>query len=557
MTTNPSAPHARESNLLARHWGFFVVLAAMALAASIRMRLVDLPLERDEGEYAYAGQLMLQGIPPYQLAYNMKFPGTYAAYALIMAVFGESPIGIHLGIICLTTITTAILYWFGRKFFDETTGAIAGATYAILAASPDMLGLAGHATHFNALFVSAGLFFIWPRKDVGLIWPRAAGAGLMLGLAVLMKQHAAVFCLWGLLFVFMTVFRDRTSSPRVRWSTPLAFAIGVGLPFAVTCLLLAHAGVFDKFWFWTISYARHYASQIKSRNIPAQFWAGFSGIVSHTGWFWVVALVAPWFMSLRPEWIRERTRLGSFAVASILATFPSFIFRSHYFLVALPAIAVLVGCFFSALNRYVVEKFATSLFRFAAPAGFAVLVACTTFANRAIWFVYSRNEASRAVYGDNPFIESEKLAVFIRENSTPDMRVAVLGSEPQIYFLSNRHSATGYIYTYPLMEIHPFASRMQSEMIREIETTKPEMVVVVSADISWLIRKDSDLTIMKWWVDTYQTNYQAVAGINIGDGRTGKLTVFLRNSALSPASTNSPPVNTPPGTGAIRNEGQM
>lgn len=37
------------------------------------------PLERDEGEYAYAGQLMLQGIPPYQLAYNMKLPGTYAA----------------------------------------------------------------------------------------------------------------------------------------------------------------------------------------------------------------------------------------------------------------------------------------------------------------------------------------------------------------------------------------------------------------------------------------------------------------------------------------------
>jgi hypothetical protein len=38
-------------------------------------------LERDEGEYAYAGQLMLQGIPPYQLAYTMKLPGPFAAYA--------------------------------------------------------------------------------------------------------------------------------------------------------------------------------------------------------------------------------------------------------------------------------------------------------------------------------------------------------------------------------------------------------------------------------------------------------------------------------------------
>ena len=46
--------------------------------------------------------------------------------------------------------------------------------------------------------------------------------------------------------------------------------------------------------------------------------------------------------------------------------------------------------------------------------------------------------------------------------------MAVLGSEPEIYFLARRHSATGYIYTYGLMEAQPFARRMQDEMIREI-----------------------------------------------------------------------------------------
>jgi hypothetical protein len=47
----------------------------LAFNFAIRWRLREMPLERDEGEYAYAGQLLLQGIPPYQLAYNMKFPG--------------------------------------------------------------------------------------------------------------------------------------------------------------------------------------------------------------------------------------------------------------------------------------------------------------------------------------------------------------------------------------------------------------------------------------------------------------------------------------------------
>jgi len=88
-----------------RHWKWWFTLAVLALVAAVRIRLLNMPLERDEGEYAYAGQLMLQGIPPYQLAYNMKFPGTYAAYAFIMGLFGQTPAGIHFGVMCMTTLT--------------------------------------------------------------------------------------------------------------------------------------------------------------------------------------------------------------------------------------------------------------------------------------------------------------------------------------------------------------------------------------------------------------------------------------------------------------------
>ena len=77
----------------------FIAYALLTLTLlftfAIRFHLRNIPLERDEGEYAYAGQLMLEGIPPYQLAYNMKLPGTYAAYAVILAIFGQIPSGIH------------------------------------------------------------------------------------------------------------------------------------------------------------------------------------------------------------------------------------------------------------------------------------------------------------------------------------------------------------------------------------------------------------------------------------------------------------------------------
>src|SRR5205807_2809188 len=86
-----------------------VLLLVVVFFGLIRFRLREMPLERDEGEYAYSGQLLLQEIPPYKLAYNMKLPGIYAAYAAILAVFGETPAGIHVGLILVNAVTTLLL----------------------------------------------------------------------------------------------------------------------------------------------------------------------------------------------------------------------------------------------------------------------------------------------------------------------------------------------------------------------------------------------------------------------------------------------------------------
>jgi 4-amino-4-deoxy-L-arabinose transferase-like glycosyltransferase len=118
----------------------------------VRVRLREMPLERDEGEYAYAGQLMLQGIPPYKLAYNMKLPGTYAAYALIMAVFGQSTSGIHLGLTAVNAACIVLVFLVGRRLLDEVAGIAAAAAFAFMSLSPSVLGLQAHATHFVVLF---------------------------------------------------------------------------------------------------------------------------------------------------------------------------------------------------------------------------------------------------------------------------------------------------------------------------------------------------------------------------------------------------------------------
>jgi hypothetical protein len=100
-------------------------------------------------------------------------------------------------------------------------------------------------------------------------------------------------------------------------------------------------------------------------------------------------------------------------------------------------------------------------------------------------------------------------------------RILVLGSEPQIYFYSKRLSATGHIYMYGLMEKQKFARSMQQEMIREIVSANPEFIVVVTAMTSWLIRPDSDTTVLDW-ANRYAAEKFDLVGIvdQIGSGST-------------------------------------
>ena len=129
-----------------RSWVFLVLIILFVVV--VRVRLLGFPLERDEGEYAYMGQLMLQGISPYISAYNMKFPGTYAMYTLLMAVFGQSIQGIHFGFMLINCASILLVYLLARKFISESAALTSGAAYALLSLSPTVLGFAAHATHF-------------------------------------------------------------------------------------------------------------------------------------------------------------------------------------------------------------------------------------------------------------------------------------------------------------------------------------------------------------------------------------------------------------------------
>jgi hypothetical protein len=498
-------------------WALATIVFTLVVA--IRIHLLGIPLERDEGEYAYAGQLILQGIPPYKLAYNMKFPGTYAAYAAIMSIFGQTIHAIHLGLLLINVATIALIFLVGRRLINTMAGVTAAASYAVLSVSPSVLGLAAHATNFVVLPFLGGILLLLKEQRMTTSEPsqpkqlvRLFVSGLLFGIGVLMKQPGLLFIPFGAIYIVWNDLNCRLSLNRMLLRI-LIFVTGAIIPLGVTSLILWRAGVFDKFWFWTINYAWQYGSLVPLRQAQQIFLRSANEVVL-TGWpIWILALIGA-ITGLCDRRIRASILfLVGFFFFSALAVCPGFFFRTHYFILVLPAVSLLAGAAIAKLmeileGRLIVLRFVPLLF-------FAAALSVPILLDKKIFFEVSPNQACGLIYPENPFLESVRVGTYLRENTEPVDTIAVLGSEPEIYFYSHRHSATGYIYTYGLMEPQRYAHQMQDEMIREIENARPKYLVSVAMGYSWLRRPESESVIFTWANEYMAKNYKAAGFVNI------------------------------------------
>ena len=508
------SPISSPPGLRAAAW---ILLAAVILAVLVvRVRLSGLPLERDEGEYAYGGQLLLLGIAPYKLAYSMKLPGTAAAYALVMSLLGQSPAGIHIGLAIVNLITLTVIYFLGRDLFGRVGGIAASGCYSVLSLMPHVLGTAAHATHFVVLFSVAGTLLLWrslDRKSFSLI----LATGFLFGLAILMKQPGVFFAGFALSWLAVHDWRARAGLKTIL-ARAVSFIIGASIPCLVTALLLWNAGVFGKFWFWIFKYAAQYGSEV-TLGEGFQLFAGHIFGVIGTAWpIWLVGAAGLIALALDRSLRSAAGFLMMFAIFSAIAVCPGLYFRPHYFILFLPALSLIAAAAVVAALTKIQAKKASVRFVI-----LLVLAGCLAFplwSERDFFFELPLDQANVLINGTNPFPESVKIGDYIREHSDPEDKIAILGSEPQIYFYSKRLSATGYIYTYGLMEPQPYAGQMQQEMIHEIEAARPRFLILVVMNRSWLAGRDSDQTILRWADQYSQADYEEVGLINIFDRGT-------------------------------------
>lgn len=466
-------PHPR--NLIGRYVCYGAIIVCLLFFAWIRFEKRAMPLERDEGEYAYMGQLMLQGVPPFSVASNMKLPGTYAAYAAIMATFGETAAGIHTGMIFVTSMTAILVFLLGKYLWTTFAGAIAACSYLFLAIRATVLGIVAHATHFVMLAaLAATLLFLYAidRKRSSLFFY----SGLLFGISFLMKQSGVFFAAFAGAYWLWGEHKVGWFRKDVIVRTAL-FSSGVVLPYALTCLWLLRAGVFANFWFWTWTYAREYGSLMSfsdgwhQRLKPLLQWA------LRPLAFWELAVLG----LAGPLWSRYARARGGFIagffVASFLAVVPGFYFRPHYFIQVLPAGALCIGIAMECAQQELRERW-HGRFAFLSLTYFVIIYLAALHGEWHHSLRFAPDALSTKLYRDD-FVQSVSVASFIKSRSAPGDQIGIIGSEPEICFYTHLRCASSFLYVYPLLEKQKFAFQMQDEFKGQFTRERPRFLVYV------------------------------------------------------------------------------
>ncbi len=456
------------------------------------------PFGRDQGNYAYAGWVLLEGGMPYRDVFVFKPPMTVVVHGLAMGSFGVNTWAIRVLDIGWTAATALVVAALARELWRRRDVALAaGLACPLLYYQIDYWMIAqtdGWMTLPCALAVWAVLRGGRAAGRTPLAW--WAGAGALAGIAVLFKYTAA------LIGIPMLLALAWVASQRGRraWIGIVPMALGGLLVLAACWLWLASTGAWSDFvdsQFRLVPdyVARRHAGETpwklvrwlfnlrrsKADLIP-MFWAGLGGLAA--------ALVAS----------RPRTRTDALAltllvvwwlVAAANVIVQGKFFDYHYLPMLAPS-ASIAGLGAAALLHRALSRIDRRELRTLAVTALLALVVVVTpiggrfrdlgrvaFTGQTIdQYIASRREYA---FPDYNVREVRQVAKLLRETTTPEQRVFLWGYEPTINVRAQRRTVSRFLYNFPF-RMGEVGSKYEAELMSSLRDRPPDVVVVTSGD---------------------------------------------------------------------------
>ncbi len=477
-------------------------LAVLAVAA---LPTLLYPLTRDQGAYAYIADLMMKGGVPYRDALDLKPPAVYLVYGLAFTLFGRSEFAVRLFDVLYALVSAASIYLLAHEVLhDRRIAALSAWIYAFCY----YLWIHSYATanpeSFMVPVLTTGVLTavraLRTQSKNPLLLTGVAG-----GFAFWFKPTAGVVVVAALAWMVTKMWQEQRRMSLVLRN--LAFVILGGLLGLLPIgLYLSGHGLRELIELW--------------RDYGTGAYLGSRGLALGVGPLAVLDVI----MGYLRQWqllvwlslagvlgiLTRRGRYGraEAVVAYLLSTLAATLlqgklFEYHWIPVLAPA-AILAAVALAGLASEVFGPTENPLSTWR-DTDMRTLFAVIVLVGLLVWTGYDQLARYRqmAAYLAGRMSEEQyyaqfdigtdfsrmgtlRAASYLREHTEPDETVLIWGAEPLVHFLSERGSATKYIFSYMLVgdDGSPRIKARRQDFLDDVRNAHPAYVVLVERDIT-------------------------------------------------------------------------
>jgi hypothetical protein len=483
----------RSEAALAASVGLFVV--------AIRAFLLDLPLERDEGEYAYIGWRLAHGEIPYLDWFNQKPPAVFWIYRAALWLPGDPIVGIRAVAALFSALTSVAMFYLVRPILGLGAAGFAAVLLGLLSADPMIQGPIANTEIFMlpALVAGAALFLrvVAQPEDAVL---QSIGVGILLGIATAFKQVA------GINAIFFVLIFQRLASAGCSWRRLARFsswmALGGLLVWGPLLGWFLIHGAFREALDAILLHNLDYASVVPLSQRLDNLANTTSRFAASQGAAWLLAGLGLANLTRREDRAPALFLIGWLAASAVGVSFSGHFFP-HYFQQLLPPIAAGAAALIPRPPIWKNSSRGIATILIGVLALGPLVVVTTSF-----WSI-STADATERIYPGNPFEAMPMIGKEVAEITKPGDSVFVFGSEPEILFYAQRISASRYIHLFPLFGPFPDVADRQREVIAELSERQPAAIVWIPNSMFML--RAGPQVLVPWLSALTTTSYRAHA----------------------------------------------
>ncbi len=449
-------------SLLSRRNLPILAVVAVMLVVFLPLSPITRPLPgRDAGIYLYAGDQILHGALPYRDVWDNRPPGLFYLSAAGLAIGGGSvwgPWALEAAFLCGAAIFSFLAL---RRVLSDSAAFLATFFWTVTLVFLYDFNI---AEEYALLFQFAALYCFVRAEERGRYGWYGVAIGACLTLAINLRQN--LIGIWVAIVVFLLVRAVLTRGIGATFRALVAIAAGVALVFVPIIVYFAAKGILKDMWDGAYLFNFIYVTAAWDRRFDA-FGLG-ANLLSESGL--LPMALAGGLLTAYSLWNRRGVALATVALIAVpldlLLSSLSGRPYQHYFISALPALAILAGVLFDQL-----ALLARSAARAASP---GVWVAGLMLA-ALILPVHTYFTLDNKVFAAGS--SRDRLTAFMRANTGPNDTIYLWGSDMMINLGAGRRSPTRLTNNYPLFMPGYQSPALVDDFVGELQRDPPAYII--------------------------------------------------------------------------------